>query len=143
MTIRIEIASQDRQVYKGEADMVVLPGIDGMMGILPDHSPLLTVLKYGIITVKIGKEDLYFTVAGGIAEVQPEQVTVLADAAENVVEIDIERAEAARKRAEALLQQVGDGTERYLAIQASLHRSNLRLDAARRFRKGSSGGRSK
>ena len=84
---------------------------------------------------KGGKEEL-FTVAGGIAEVQPDIVTVLADAAENVEEIDIARAEAARKRAEeALAKGVPADTDAYLAMEAALRKSNLRLDAVRRYRK--------
>jgi len=95
----------------------------------------LTTLQYGVITVRVKKEEQHFTVAGGIAEVQPDQVTVLADAAENVEEIDIERAEAARQRAEGLLKQgVPSDTDTYLKLQASLRKSNLRLDAVRRYR---------
>ena len=84
MTIRCEIVSQDRNVFSGDADMVILPGVEGVMGILPHHSPVLTTLSFGIITVVTKNEREYFTVAGGIAEVQPDQVTILADAAENV-----------------------------------------------------------
>ena len=87
MTIKCEIVSQDRIVFQGDVDMVVLPGAAGEMGILPHHSPVLSVLNYGIITVKKSGKEEHFTVAGGVAEVQPDQVTVLADAAENVEEI--------------------------------------------------------
>ena len=136
MPIRCEIVSQDRFVYQGEADIVLLPGLEGMMGILPEHAPLLTVLQFGIITVRTGKEEQYFTVAGGVAEVQPDHVIVLADAAENVEEIDLQRAETARHRAEEILSQKAEiDTDAYLAIQASLRRSNLRLQAARRYRR--------
>jgi len=105
------------------------------MGVLPHHSPLLTTLKFGIVRVrKAGREQL-FAVAGGVAEIQPEIVTVLADAAEDVDEIDLARAEAARRRAEEALAHVEPGNvERILAIEASLRRSNLRLEAARRYR---------
>ena len=138
MTIRCEIVSQDRTVFEGDVDIVVLPGAAGEMGILPKHAPVLTTLKYGIIKVrKSGKEEL-FTVAGGVAEVQPDIVTILADAAENVAEIDIERAEAARVRAEEMLAKgVPPDTDAYLAMEAALRRSNLRLDAVRRYRNGS------
>ncbi|GAB4445804.1 MAG: F0F1 ATP synthase subunit epsilon [Anaerolineales bacterium] len=138
MTIRCEIVSQDRTVFEGDVDIVVLPGADGEMGILPKHSPVLTTLKYGIIKIRrSGREEL-FTVAGGVAEVQPEIVTVLADAAENIEEIDVERAEAARKRAEeALAKGVPADTDAYLAMEAALRRSNLRIDAVRRYRRGS------
>lgn len=136
MTIRCEIVSQDRTVFEGDVDIVVLPGAAGEMGILPKHAPVLTTLKYGIVKVrKGGKEDL-FAVAGGVAEVQPDIVTILADAAENVQEIDVERAEAARKRAEEILAKgVPADTDAYLAMEAALRRSNLRLDAARRYRR--------
>jgi F-type H+-transporting ATPase subunit epsilon len=107
------------------------------MGILPHHAPLLTTLKYGIIKVRsLGKETI-FTVAGGIAEVQPDILTILADAAENVEEIDVFRAEAARKRAEeSLAKGVPADSENYLRIEAALRKSNLRLDAVRRYRHG-------
>ncbi len=137
MPIRCEIVSQDRQVFSGEADMVVLPGGGGVMGILPNHSPVLTVLQYGIITVRTGQQEKYFTVAGGFAEVQPDQVTVLADAAENVEEIDEQRAEEARRRAEEMLMQgPPPETDEYLSIQTALRRSNLRLEAVRRYKAG-------
>jgi F-type H+-transporting ATPase subunit epsilon len=136
MPIRCEIVSQDRIVYQGDAEMVVLPGASGVMGILPHHAPLLTVLQYGIIRVKEAKEEIIFTVAGGVAEVQPDQVTVLADAAENVNEINLQRAEEARTRAEeALKAGLPKDTDSYLKIQAALKRSNLRIDAARRYRR--------
>jgi F-type H+-transporting ATPase subunit epsilon len=137
MSIRCEIVSQDRTVFQGEADMVLLPGTDGEMGILPHHAPLLTTLKYGIIRVRSQGEEKIFTVAGGIAEVQPDLVTILADAAENVEEIDVQRAEAARKRAEeSLAKGVPADSESYLLIEAALRKSNLRLDAVRRYRHG-------
>jgi F-type H+-transporting ATPase subunit epsilon len=136
MPIRCEIVSQDRTVFAGEADLVLLPGMDGEMGILPHHAPLLTTLKYGIIEVRSGDLTRYFTVAGGIAEVQPEIITVLADAAENVEEIDVARAEAARSRAQELLAKtVPAETDAYLKIEAGLRRSNLRLDAVNRYRR--------
>jgi F-type H+-transporting ATPase subunit epsilon len=141
MPIRCEIVSQDRVVYQGDADMVLLPGTAGEMGILPHHSPLLTVLQFGVIKVRAEGQEHFFAVAGGVAEVQPDQVTVLADAAENVTEIDVQRAEAARQRAEqALKEGVGqEDTDTYLKIQTALRRSNLRLDAANKFRQRSRG----
>jgi F-type H+-transporting ATPase subunit epsilon len=118
------------------ADIVILPGGGGVMGVLEHHSPLLTTLKYGIITVRSNGEEYIFTVAGGFAEVLPDQVTVLADAAEDIAEIDIQRAEEARKRAQELLERgVGADADQYLAIQAALRRSNLRLNAAKRYSK--------
>ena len=136
MTIRCEIVSQDRTVFQGDVDIVVLPGVAGEMGILPHHAPVLAILKYGVIKIRHdGKEEL-FTVAGGMAEVQPTIVTVLADAAENIEEIDITRAQAAKKRAEdALANITPEDHDAYLRMEAALRRSNLRLDVARRYRK--------
>jgi len=136
MPIRCEIVSQDRMVFEGDVDIVVLPGSAGEMGILPHHAPLLTTLKYGVVKVRTKDKEEIFTVAGGVAEVQPDIVTVLADAAENIREIDLDRAEAARRRAEEMLEKgLPADTDTYLAIEAALRRSNLRLDAVRRYRK--------
>lgn len=136
MTIRCEIVSQDRTVFQGDVDIVVLPGAAGEMGILPHHAPVLAILKYGVIKIrKDGKEEL-FAVAGGLAEVQPDIVTILADAAENVEDIDITRAQAAKKRAEdALANLKPEDHDAYLRMEAALRRSNLRLDVVRRYRK--------
>ncbi len=137
MTIRCEIVSQDRNVFSGEAEMVILPGVEGVMGILPHHSPVLTTLTFGIITVVTKNEREYFTVAGGVAEVQPDQVTILADAAENVEEIDIARAESAKNRAENLLGDKSAMSQEDLdALRNSLRRSTLRIDAIKKFKKG-------
>ena len=136
MTIRCEIVSQDRTVFQGDVDIVVLPGAAGEMGILPHHAPVLANLKYGVIRVRKDGQEHVFTVAGGLAEVQPDIVTVLADAAENVEDIDITRALAAKKRAEdALANLKPEDHDAYLRMEAALRRSNLRLDVVRRYRK--------
>jgi len=97
---------------------------------------VLAILKYGVIKIRRdGREEL-FSVAGGVAEVQPDIVTILADAAENVEDIDITRAKAAKKRAEDALSNLKpEDHEAYLRMEAALRRSNLRLDVARRYRK--------
>ena len=136
MPIRCEIVSQDRMVFQGNVDIVVLPGSAGEMGILPHHSPVLTTLKFGVIKIRENGREQIFTVAGGVAEIQPQIVTVLADSAENVEEIDIARAEYARKRAqEALAKGIPQDTDSYLVVEAALRRSNLRLEAAQRYRR--------
>jgi F-type H+-transporting ATPase subunit epsilon len=139
MPIRCEIVSQDRVVFQGEADMVILPGTAGELGVLPHHAPALTTLKFGVVKVRRAGSDQVFAVAGGVAEVQPDLVTVLADAAENVEEIDVKRAEFARKRAEeALAKGPTPDSDAMLSIEAALRRSNLRLDVVRRYRKSQS-----
>jgi F-type H+-transporting ATPase subunit epsilon len=137
MTIRCEIVSQDRTVFQGDVDIVLLPGVAGEMGILPDHAPLLTLLKYGVIKVRKEGTERLFAVSGGMAEVQPDIVTILADAAENIEEIDVIRALAAKKRAEDALAKISpdEQPDVYLTMEAALRRSNLRLDVARRYRK--------
>jgi F-type H+-transporting ATPase subunit epsilon len=138
MPIRCEIVSQDRTVFQGDVDMVVLPGAGGEMGVLPHHAPVLTTLKFGVVKVRRAGEEQIFAVAGGVAEVQPTVVTVLADAAENVDEIDVARAQFARKRAEEALSKGSTvDQDALLSMEAALRRSALRLDVVRRYRKGS------
>lgn len=139
MPIRCEIVSQDRLVFEGDADIVVVPGAMGEMGILPNHAPLLSTLKFGILKVRYQGQEQVFAVAGGVVEIQPDIITVLADAAENVQEIDEARAEEARKRAEEYLKAgPPPDTDAYLAMEAALRRSNLRLEVVQRYRRGQS-----
>jgi len=138
MPIRCEIVTQDKTLFEGEADSVRVPGTDGEMGILPHHAPLLTTLKLGIIEVRHQGEEEILTISGGVMEVRPEIVTILADVGENVDEIDIARAEAARQRAEKFLAEgpVPD-TDEYLRMEAALRLSTLRLEAVRRYGRAS------
>jgi F-type H+-transporting ATPase subunit epsilon len=138
MTIRCEIVSQDHTVFTGDVDIVVLPGAGGEMGILPKHAPVLTTLKYGVVKVRFGGKEELFIVTGGVAEVQPDIVTILADrGAENVQDIDLDRAEAAKRRAEEILAKGPSvDPDQYLVMEAALRRANLRLEAAQRYRKG-------
>lgn len=135
MPIHCEIVSQDRVVFQDDVDIVVVPGLEGVMGILPHHAPLLSLLQFGIITVRKQDREEYFTVAGGVVEVAGNEVIVLANAAENVDEINIQRAEAAKQRAETMLKErAGGKVEDLESIQASLRRSNLRISAVQRYR---------
>ena len=136
MPIRCEIVSQDRLVYEGDADIVVVPGALGEMGILPGHAPLLSSLELGVIRVKKDNEEEIFTVTGGFIEVQPDIVTIMADAAENVEDINVDRAEKAMERANQLLTEYSSSdVENYLRVQAALQRSNMRLKAVEQYRK--------
>jgi F-type H+-transporting ATPase subunit epsilon len=135
MPIRCEIVSQDRMVYEGDADIVVVPGTAGEMGILPNHAPLLSTLKFGILTLRSQGKEEHFTIAGGIIEGQPDLITILADRAENVQEIDVARAEAAKLRIEEIMKEgPPPDMDSYLAMEAALRRSNLRLEAVRKYR---------
>ena len=130
-TLHLEIVTQERRLFTGEVDMVVAPGSDGEMGILPHHASLLTTLKEGVLKVKHdGREDL-FSVGGGFMEVQPDRVIVLADAAERAEEIDLARAEEARRRAEELLKERPAGIDIEKAL-TSLRRAQIRVAVAQK-----------
>ena len=118
MPMHCAVVTQDRQLFEGEVDMVVAPGTEGIMGILPNHAPLLTTLAFGELIVRIGEDEEIFVLGGGVMEVQPDGVVVLADSGEHVAEIDEERAEKARIRAEELLAEgPPPDTDEYLAIR--------------------------
>lgn len=138
MPIHCDIVTQERTVFSDEVDAVNLPGSEGRLGILPNHTPLLTTLGFGEVVVRTGRGEEYFAIGGGFAEVQPDKVIVLADSAEHVEEIDIERAEQARERALKLMREgVPDDPDRYRQIRASLQRAQVRIDVARRRRRRS------
>ncbi len=138
--IRCEVVTAERTVFQDDVDMVVAPGIDGQLGILPHHAPLLTSLTFGeLILHRQGQEDEFIAIGGGFMEVGPEHVIILADSAERAVEIDEERAEAARRRAEELMAQQRREDADFARAEAALRRSMLRLKVVRRKRRA--GGR--
>jgi F-type H+-transporting ATPase subunit epsilon len=98
--IQLQIVSADRSLVNETVDEVEIPGYDGYFGVLPGHTPLLAVLHVGELWYRQGSEKHYLSIAFGFAEIQPDQVTVLAQIAEKAHEIDIARAEAAKQRAE-------------------------------------------
>lgn len=136
MLIRCEIVSQDRLVFEGDAEIVIVPGSLGEMGIMPGHAPLLSTLELGVIRVKNGDLEDVFTVTGGFIEVQPDIVTIMADAAENVEDIDVKRAEEAMDRASQLLEKdLSTDPDIYMKIETAMKRSSLRLKSAEQYRK--------
>jgi F-type H+-transporting ATPase subunit epsilon len=138
MPIQCEIVTQERSVFSGEVDAVNLPGSEGRLGILPNHTPLLTTLGYGEVIIRRSGQEEYFAVGGGFAEIQPTKVIILADSAEYAEEIDIQRALAARQRAEKMMVEgVPEDPERYAQIRASLQRAQIRLNVAQRRRRAS------
>ena len=94
MALRLRIITPERRVYVKDVDMVIAPGVEGQLGILPHHAPLITALTYGELRVKRGGDEESFAIGGGYMEVQPDGVTVLANTAEHVEEIDLDRATA-------------------------------------------------
>ncbi len=132
--LRLDIVTAERTVYSDDVDMVIAPGTEGELGILPRHAPLLTGLQVGELRIKKEGQEELFAIGGGFMEVRPDRVIVLADTAEYAEEIDIERAEAARRRAEHLLAE-GIPAERRSGVEAALRRSRIRLRVARRRRR--------
>ena len=130
----LEIITAERQVYSDEVDMVIAPGIDGQLGILPMHAPLMTILKPGELTVKkSGEEDIYVAVSGGFMEVLGNHVSVLADACERSDEIDEERALEAMQRAQDRLANRGTDMDLEGAMR-SLQRAQVRVKLVRHRR---------
>src|SRR5690606_27730450 len=110
MSIEVEIVTPRRQLFGGEVEMITLPGADGQMGVMRSHAPLLTILDIGeIVLHHANGEQEYIAVTGGVVEVRPNKVIVLARSAERAEEIDIERAEAALRRAEESFQNRPSG----------------------------------
>jgi F-type H+-transporting ATPase subunit epsilon len=109
--IHLEIITPEKRALREEVDEVVLPGLTGELGVLPDHEPLITQLKTGILTYRQGAAQQRLHVSGGFAEVLGDKVSVLSDVAEKPNEIDVERAKAALERAEKRLLGSGDGLD--------------------------------
>jgi F-type H+-transporting ATPase subunit epsilon len=130
-SIQLRIVSADRALVDEQVDEVEIPGSDGYFGVLPGHTPLLALLGAGELWYRQGQEKHYLLIAFGFAEVQPEQVTILAEVAERPGEIDITRAEAARRRAEERLAKpvVDMDAER---ARIALLKSLIRLQVASR-----------
>ena len=133
-SIRLDIVTAERVVYSEDVDVVIAPGIEGELGILPHHAPLMTTLQAGELRVRKGGEELSLAISGGFLEVRPDRVIVLADAAERAGEIDIARAEEAKRRAEEQLSHRAPGVDTAQA-EAALRRSLTRLKIAERRRK--------
>jgi len=133
MTIDVQVVSAEGSIYEGVADMVVAPGEMGELGILPRHAPLLTGLRPGELRIKHGEETEYLFVNGGILEIQPHLVTVLADSAERATDIDEAKAKAAKEAAEARLSQQLDSMD-YAAAQAELLEQIARLKTIQKLR---------
>lgn len=136
MPLQLEIVTAERVVLtENDVDMVVAPSVDGEVGILPHHAPLLTILEIGELRIKKGADEQIIVVAGGFMEVLHDKVTILADIAERSEEIDISAAEQARARAEQTLANRGQGRGADLAAaEASMRLATLQLRVGRRRR---------
>jgi F-type H+-transporting ATPase subunit epsilon len=125
-TLQVAVVTGEKEIYRGEASMVIAPGADGEMGILPHHAALLTSLQTGEMRIKLGDAEEALFISGGFLEVYNDLVTVLADVAEQAEEIDEQRAQAARQRAQDRLANVQDERERQ-RLSGDLARAVTRL----------------
>jgi len=130
--ILLEVITPERVVLKEEVDVVTATGALGEFGVLPGHTPFLTILGIGPLRYRRDKEMLSMAAAGGIAEVGPEKVTILAEAAELPKEIDVERAKMALERAEAGMKGLSTDDAKFVEMEAALKRALTRLSVAPR-----------
>ncbi|MED4015933.1 F0F1 ATP synthase subunit epsilon [Sutcliffiella cohnii] len=130
-TLTVSVVTPDGPVYESDAEMVVAKTLEGELGILPRHIPMVAPLKIGAVRVKNANNTDLVAVSGGFLEVRPDKVTILAQAAETPKDIDVTRAEEARKRAETRLQSKQDDVD-FRRAELALKRAMNRLNVAKR-----------
>jgi F-type H+-transporting ATPase subunit epsilon len=133
-TIKLDIVTAERRTFSDDVNMVIVPGVDGQLGILPHHAPLMSMIQTGELIIKKGKEEFYLFIDGGFIEIRPDRIVILADACEHCTEIDIERAEKAKRRAEESLKSISADIDHFRA-EAALRRSLMRLKVAERIQR--------
>ena len=139
MPIHVELVTQERKVFEEpEADIVVVPAQEGEMGVLPGHAPVLTTMTYGELVIRKGDAEERFAIYGGVVDVRPDKIVVLADLADSSFDLDIEKAQAARERAQELIAQGGEQNPNREALLA-LRRAELQLKVSRKVRDKSVG----
>jgi F-type H+-transporting ATPase subunit epsilon len=133
-TFRLELVTAERMVYSDDVNIVIAWGLEGQLAILPHHAPLMTMLQPGELIIKKDNEETYMAVSGGFLEVRPDKVIILADACERAEEIDLARAEEAKRRAGEIMEAPSPETDT-AAAEAALRRSLVRLKVAERIRR--------
>ena len=134
-TFRLEIVTAERMIFSDDVSAVIAWGVEGQLGILPHHAPLMTMLQPGDLMIRKDKEEEYLAISGGFLEVRPDKVIILADACERIDEIDIARAEEAKKRAQETLKTAAPLTIDTATAEAALRRSLARIKVAERKRR--------
>ncbi|MGI8703535.1 MAG: F0F1 ATP synthase subunit epsilon [Candidatus Limnocylindrales bacterium] len=134
MPLQLEIVTPERRVFSEEVDQVVCPGVEGELGILPHHAPLVTTLGVGELRIRRGGQEEYFAIAGGFLQVRPDKVIVMAETADMASEIDLQKAEEARREAERALQEGFEEPADLARARASLQRALMRIQVAERRR---------
>jgi F-type H+-transporting ATPase subunit epsilon len=138
-TIRLEIVTPEKMVFSEDVDAIQAWGVEGQLGILPHHAPLMTMLQPGDLVIRRGSREELLTISGGFLEVRPDKVVILADACERAEEIDEARAEEAKRRAQEALKTAATEVDTAAAV-ASLRRSLARLKTAEKIRRKRGGG---
>ncbi len=139
MPIHVELVTQERRVFdEPAADIVMVPAVEGEMGVLPNHAPVLTTLTYGELVVRKGAAEERFAIYGGVVDVRPDKVVILADLAESSFELDLERAQEAREHARQALEEAPTEAENRDALMA-LRRANLAVRISQKIRSRGSG----
>ena len=133
-TFKLEIVTPEKLIFSGEVSGVLAWGVEGQLGILPHHAPLMTMLQPGDLVIKKDGQEDTLTLSGGFLEVRPDKVIVLADACERAEEIDVARAEEAKKRAQEALKTARTTVDA-AAAEAALRRSLVRIKAAEKIRR--------
>ncbi|MFC2006230.1 F0F1 ATP synthase subunit epsilon [Chloroflexota bacterium] len=133
-SIKLDVVTAEQAVYSEEVDVVIAPGVEGQLGILPHHTPLMTMLKAGELLMRKGDEEVCLAITGGFLEVRPDRVIVLADTAERVEELDLARAEEAKRRAQEWLRS-GTPEVDVARAEAALRRALTRLEVGERRRR--------
>ena len=137
MPIQLEIVTPERLVYDDEVDSVNVPGIEGELGILPHHAPLLSILGFGELRIRKGGAEESFAIVGGFVQVRPDKVVVMAETADLAAEIDLEKAQEARRDAERALETGYSEGADLSAARAALQTALMRIRVAeRRHREG-------
>ncbi len=137
MTIRLEIVTPERLVYSDDVDAVAVPGVEGELGVLPHHAPLITTLGLGELRIRKAGGEEHFAIIGGFLQVRPDKLVVMAETADLAAEIDLERAQEARREAERALETGYHEGADLASARAALQQALLRIRVAeRRHREG-------
>ncbi len=138
MPIHIELVTQEKKIFEEfEADMIIVPAAEGEMGVLPNHAPILTTLTFGELIVRKGNAEERFAIYGGVVDVRPDKVVVLADTADSSFALDLEQAQEARARAQEMLAGGMPEAENREA-QLALRRANLAIKVSNKMRSSGS-----
>jgi F-type H+-transporting ATPase subunit epsilon len=137
MPLHLEIVTPERLAYEDDVDMVIVPGSEGELGILPHHAPLITTLGLGELRIKKGAAEESFAIIGGFLQVRPDKVVVMAETADLASDIDLEKAQQARREAERVIETGAPEAADLARARAELQQALLRIRVAeRRHREG-------